>query len=308
MDIYYFETASGNFGDDLNLWLWDEVLPQWRDLFPGHLLVGVGTLINGTLPRGQPKIILGSGVGYGALPDAALMSECRFVAVRGPRSAVALGLPPEKGIVDPAVLLSDMAEFQGLSKTDRPIFIPHHGSVHLGDWENLCLSAGVEYVSPMEDARHVIRKLATAPLVITESMHGAIIADAFGTPWHAAMISPRILKSKWLDWADSLGVEFEMTPLFPVSNWLAVTIPQRRRSDGALPPAQTAQVFNTHTNRQPTTRQKLQKMLLGVERQIAIGRLRRLTKRAGTLSDRQKLADAKSRFRATISEAFQHDR
>lgn len=308
MDIHYFETAAGNFGDDLNLWLWDEILPGWRELLPGHLLVGVGTLINGTLPRGQPKIVLGSGVGYGALPDAVLMSECRFVAVRGPRSAAALGLPPEKGIIDPAVMLADMAEFQGLTKSKRPIFIPHHDSVHLGDWERLCHQAGVEYVSPMRDAREVIRKLATAPLVITESMHGAIIADAFGTPWHAALISPRILKSKWMDWADSLDVRFEMTQLFPISNWLALQFPQKRRSGGARAPVEVPQAPSGLAVRPMTPRQKLQKALLSVETHIALRRLRRLTQRPGTLSDRQKLAEAKSRFRATIAEAFAHDR
>ncbi|RVI74215.1 polysaccharide pyruvyl transferase family protein, partial [Sinorhizobium meliloti] len=46
MKPYYWESQHGNFGDDLNLWLWDFLLPGFREVHPETLLVGVGTVLN----------------------------------------------------------------------------------------------------------------------------------------------------------------------------------------------------------------------------------------------------------------------
>ena len=45
MQPFYWESAHGNFGDDLNLWLWDFLLPGFREVHPEVLLVGVGTCL-----------------------------------------------------------------------------------------------------------------------------------------------------------------------------------------------------------------------------------------------------------------------
>lgn len=210
MDLFFYEFAAGNFGDDLNMWLWDEVLPGWREALPGHLLVGVGTLINDRLPRDVPKIVLGSGVGYGGRIDEALKAECRFVAVRGPRSAARLGLAPEVAVADPAILVPELAAFRNIPKQGRPIFIPHVSSLRALNWGAACDRAGVDFVSPEGEAHDVIRRIAGAPLVIAESMHAAILADAFRTPWHAIAMTPYFNDFKWLDWAESLEIPLVM--------------------------------------------------------------------------------------------------
>ena len=70
MKPFHWESTHGNFGDDLNLWLWDFLLPGLRDVHEETLLVGVGTVLNTSLlpPDGQ-KLVIGSGFGYGTLPD-----------------------------------------------------------------------------------------------------------------------------------------------------------------------------------------------------------------------------------------------
>lgn len=310
MDLFHYHIASGNFGDDLNTWLWDAVLPGWREVLPGHLLVGVGTLINDKLPRGVPKVVLGSGVGYGGLPDAALMAECRFVAVRGPRSAKALGLPPETGIVDPAVLIADLPEFQNIPKSGRPVFVPHHASVHRVDWARLCDKAGVDYVSPEGEARDVIRKLAAAPLVIAESMHAVILADAFGTPWVGVSISHLFNGAKWLDWADSVGVVPQIQPLYPMVDALRARLPfaPHKVFSGRVErinPTQEAPLFGgsharAHAGKVPLHR----KIRVALERPQTVSRLRALSREPGQLSDRAKLEAAKARYRARLAETF----
>ena len=210
MQPFYWESAHGNFGDDLNLWLWDFLLPGFREVHPDILLVGVGTVLNkALLPRGVRKLVVGSGFGYGAPPDFSDPCEWDIRCVRGPRTAARLGLDASFGIVDPAVMVADMPEFRNLPKTGGAIFVPHWESTIGGIWPDVCKAAGLGYVDPCGEARSVIRAIAQADLVVAESMHAAILADAFRVPWVAASTSRAINSFKWQDWAASLGVTYE---------------------------------------------------------------------------------------------------
>lgn len=288
----------------MNHWFWDEVLPGWREASPGHLLIGIGTLVNNDLPRGRPKLVIGSGVGYGALPDPALMAELRFMSVRGPRSAALLGLPAERGIMDPAMLLPELPAFRGLARGGRPIFVPHEASMHRQDWDRLCARAGVDHVSPGGDAREVIRRIATAPLVIAESMHAVIIADAFGTPWHAVSISHLFNGTKWLDWADSLGLSLAIDPLYPEIARAAAWRP--RKADGLKPspiPGAGSDGARGTAPKGPARghpRPLTLRLRMEAEALVTPAMLGRLIARKGRLSDRASLAAAQARYRAVI--------
>jgi hypothetical protein len=135
MQPFYWESAHGNFGDDLNLWLWDFLLPGFREVHSEILLVGVGTVLNrALLPQATRKLVVGSGFGYGTLPDFSDPAEWDIRCLRGPLTAAKLGLDFKLGIIDPAVMVADMPEFQNLPKTGRALFVPH--------WES---TIGVDY-------------------------------------------------------------------------------------------------------------------------------------------------------------------
>ncbi|MBL0933562.1 MAG: polysaccharide pyruvyl transferase family protein [Rhizobiaceae bacterium] len=205
MTPFYWESAHGNFGDDLNLWLWDFLLPGFRDVADDVLLVGVGTVLNAALlpPVGR-KLVIGSGFGYGEAPDMTGPSwDVR--ALRGPLTAAKFGCDPDFGIVDPAVMVTDMPEFRDIAKTGGTVFVPHWESTIGGLWPQLCGLAGIGYVDPCGEAKHVIRQIAGADLVVAESMHAAILADAFRVPWVAVSTSASINSFKWNDWAKSVG-------------------------------------------------------------------------------------------------------
>ena len=209
MHPFYWESAHGNFGDDLNLWLWDFLLPGFREVHPDVLLVGVGTVLNrALLPHGVRKLVIGSGFGYGSLPDFSDPFEWDIRCVRGPLTAGKLGIDDSLGIVDPAVMVADMPEFQNLPKTGGAIFVPHWESTVGGIWPVVCQAAGLGYVDPCGEAKAVIRAIAQAELVVAESMHAAILADAFRVPWVAVSTSRSINSFKWQDWAASLGVDY----------------------------------------------------------------------------------------------------
>ena len=209
MHPFYWESAHGNFGDDLNLWLWDFLLPGFREVHADVLLVGVGTVLNrALLPQGVRKLVIGSGFGYGSLPDFSDAAEWDIRCVRGPLTAGKLGIDDSLGIVDPAVMVADMPEFQNLPKTGGAIFVPHWESTVGGIWSVVCQAAGLSYVDPCGEAKAVIRAIAQAELVVAESMHAAILADAFRVPWVAVSTSRSINSFKWQDWAASLGVDY----------------------------------------------------------------------------------------------------
>ncbi|MFN7026832.1 MAG: polysaccharide pyruvyl transferase family protein [Pseudorhizobium sp.] len=217
MKPYHWPSHHGNFGDDLNLWLWDALLPGLRDVREETLLVGVGTVLNPTLlPSGVHKLVIGSGYGYGHPPDIRDSREWDVRCVRGPKTAEKLGLSHDKGIVDPAVLISDMPEFQNLPKLYKKTFIPHWESAEFGMWDLVCQPAGLTYLDPRGEAKSVIRHIAQSEMVVAESMHGAILADAFRVPWVAVTTSPSINDFKWNDWAASVGASYRPR-LVPVS-------------------------------------------------------------------------------------------
>ena len=120
----------------------------------------------------------------------------------------ASGVDESLGIIDPAVMVADMPEFAGLSKTHRRSFVPHWESAIAGLWPEVCATVGVNYIDPRGEAKAVIAEIARSELIIAESMHGAILADAFRVPWVAVSTSRNINSFKWNDWAGTLGVSY----------------------------------------------------------------------------------------------------
>jgi succinoglycan biosynthesis protein ExoV len=210
MNPYHWVSPHGNFGDDLNLWLWDYLLPGFRDVHPDVVLVGVGTVLNPVvLPADKKKLVVGSGYGYDEPPDVSNPAEWDVRCVRGPMTAEKLGLPAHMGITDPAALIADMPEFQNLPKVYKKTFIPHWESAESGIWRAVCEVAGLTYLDPRGEAKAVIRHIAQSELIVAESMHGAILADAFRVPWVTVSSSRSINSFKWNDWAKSVGTSYE---------------------------------------------------------------------------------------------------
>lgn len=310
MHPFYWESAHGNFGDDLNLWLWDFLLPGFRDVHPDVLLVGVGTVLNqALLPADVKKLVIGSGFGYGSPPDLSDRQEWDVRAVRGPLTAQKLGLAPELGIIDPAVMVAEMPEFRNLPKSGGAIFVPHWESTVGGIWPVVCQAAGLGYVDPCGEAKSVIRAIAQAELVVAESMHAAILADAFRVPWVAVTTSRSINSFKWRDWATSLGVEYRPRQI-PISSraeavtkgarfWgFDVKTPALSASDTGRPDHGEAMVM-TRNDPPPSMLRSVAKQVLAAPSTLA---LRQARKARPQLSSDAMLSEKKDRFREVIAE------
>lgn len=213
MKLYYFKDEQGNFGDDLNPWLWDSLFPGILDEVDDHLFVGVGTLLNHRIPIAPRTTVFGSGHGYGQLPD--IKSTWDFYCVRGPMTAKALGLDPALAITDPASLVPLFYQEQQPEKY-KVSFMPHCDSARLGDWAAVCDLAGIHFIDPRSHYFEVFAQIKSSALLVTEAMHGAILADAFRIPWIPVKAYPHISEYKWQDWLMSVGLTTPLQGLTPV--------------------------------------------------------------------------------------------
>ena len=224
MKILTWDTP--NFGDRLNELVWPHYLPDCLDDDPSELLVGIGSLLNHRLPSAPVKWILGSGIGHGDPPR--VDSTWHVLWVRGPRTANGLALPGCRYITDGAMLLADILE--PAAGTKYPCsFIPHCSAVErggLGPLQEICEQAGLHLINPHWPVMRVLDDIRQSGRVVTEALHGAIVADAFRIPW-LPVCRRDILAFKWQDWCESVGLEYRPRPLPYRPQWF--TAPAGKR-------------------------------------------------------------------------------
>jgi succinoglycan biosynthesis protein ExoV len=236
MRLAYWNSNRPNFGDDMNLWFWNRFLPGWQDWQSEETsLFGIGTILNDrALSRSGQIAVVGSGTGYGVAKQAAAYPRADFRFVRGPLSAQRLGLPADRAISDPAILTPEALDHGYLLDHGNTLFVPHHGTASIDlPWGRWCEAMDVEFVSPSNDSEAIIRHIAGARLVIAESMHAAIVADAFRVPWVAVQLSDGFNEFKWRDWAGSLEVPFtSVHQAASLARFMKGLTPRRRSKPG----------------------------------------------------------------------------
>lgn len=215
MELYYYKDPVGNFGDDLNAWLWPKLFPYpIIEAFDADtLFIGIGSLLNHKIPALPPKKkVFGSGYGYGTLPQ--VNAQWKFYCVRGPLTAKKLNLPESVAISDGALLLREVVKPSSHSK--YPVaFMPHHQTSKYDNWRSVCEDLAIHYIDPADPVEKSIEVIKCSSMVVTEAMHGAIVADALRVPWIPVRTRRRILDFKWQDWLGSLQMDHEFEWLTP---------------------------------------------------------------------------------------------
>ncbi|MBF9030324.1 pyruvyl transferase [Rhodobacterales bacterium HKCCE3408] len=232
MKLTYFRGDPPNFGDEINGILWPHLLPPgFLDDDEDELFLGAGSILYDFYPSGSLKNVMGSGFGGYTDPPDISGPDWNVVWVRGPLTAARLGLDPSLAICDAAILLREIPlppPEPGISAA----FMPHFDSVARGDWGAVCRLAGVTYLDPRDDPARLIACLRGADLVVTEAMHGAIIADALRTPWVPVLPFHAAHRMKWLDWAQSLDIDLQPARLSPSTLLEAYTFATGLRGRG----------------------------------------------------------------------------
>ncbi|MEM9807557.1 MAG: polysaccharide pyruvyl transferase family protein [Cyanobacteria bacterium P01_D01_bin.56] len=225
MKIFYYRRPDGqpNFGDELNTWLWPQLLPNFFDDDESTQFIGTGTLLNHRLPErttnARKLIIFSSGAGY-EHPLKQIPSHWHIECVRGPLSTQRLGLPADKAITDGGMLVRRCFTSQG-EKQYHHAFMPHvhHANFANTAWKNLCETVGIGYIDPRWPIEQILDAISRTEVLLAEAMHGAIVADALRTHWIPVVTSPRILSFKWHDWCASIGVPYRPWRLLPLPEY-----------------------------------------------------------------------------------------
>jgi len=224
--LYYYQDPAGNFGDDLNPWLWSKLLPDLidtdnpvpafrsadLDASAGPLFIGIGTLLDQkNIPLAPHKIVFGAGVGHYATPPT-LDDTYEVYCVRGPLTAQALNLAPRYAATDPGLLLHAL-KLPSVSKRYALSFMPHHGSIAGFDWRKVCAWHGIHYIDPTGSVDTVLAEIQRSEVLLSEALHGAVAADALRVPWVPIRFNAHIDTMKWNDWCQSMQLDY--TPLSP---------------------------------------------------------------------------------------------
>ena len=208
MQLYQWQGEARNFGDELNALLWPRLLPGFFDDDPEALFLGIGSVLDSRHAAEPIKVVAGAGYGgYQTLPQL----DARWVVhwVRGPGTARVLGLTEACGLGDPAMLFS-----APVSPFARSVgFMPHFESLKHGAWQEAAKAAGVVLIDPRDEPDAVLAAIGNCRLVLSEAMHGAIVADAMRVPWVALRPLASQHRAKWHDWAEALGLRVQFQPL-----------------------------------------------------------------------------------------------
>ena len=215
MILYRWQGAARNFGDELNTVLWPALLPGFFNDDPAERFIGIGSVLDRRHAGAGLKLVVGSGYGgYQKPPELDRKWDIRWV--RGPRTAQRLHLPESLGLGDPASLLPQT----GLVPTRKPSrigFMPHFESAAGGAWDAAAAASGITLIDPRGDPLAIAAAIAGCHVLLSEALHGAIVADALGVPWIAIEPLAPIHRPKWQDWADTLDLTIRFQHLPPSS-------------------------------------------------------------------------------------------
>jgi succinoglycan biosynthesis protein ExoV len=221
MDIYAWSSGVPNLGDDLNNWLWKRVLPS-TFLREKGTLIGIGSVISpehlSSIENPNPIHILGAGCRNQKYPLSEVSNDLKIHAVRGPLSSVALGQNDQLPLIDGAYALKLTKIYGELIKQPKRYkftLIPYFRSRKLINYTILKESKDINILhsSDYKSIENALLTIAQSEYIISESMHGAVIADVLRVPWSRLnyfLQNPRDKETaefKWKDWAYSMEMD-----------------------------------------------------------------------------------------------------
>lgn len=205
----YFWQGRPNFGDLLTAPLlahFGDAEVAWSAAEDADI-VCVGSVLEALPPKWSGVI-----VGAGKLREASdvALPRATVLAVRGPLTARAMGLRGEYALGDPGLLADELV--RGVDKHYKLGIVPH--------WSDVELEHRPEFqrydphiIRPSGDPLEVLREIGRCHKIVASSLHGLIVADAFGIPRRTEMtkIFAREGKSfKFEDHAAAVGLPFEV--------------------------------------------------------------------------------------------------
>lgn len=176
-------------------------------------LFAVGSILDSDWCRRvkKKKSVWGSGDWGDSRWKEEHLRDCVIHGVRGPLTVQRLGLPHTTPTGDPALLLPLLVPLSPQSDAGV-IYIPHFNSRAALPASTLASTGASRLIDigiTRGDFLSRLQAIVDAEFVLTGSLHGAIIAQAYGRPW-ALCIPPGARHDKpgkWHDWFAYLGLD-----------------------------------------------------------------------------------------------------
>jgi pyruvyltransferase len=165
-------------------------------------LVCVGSILEALTPSWKGLI-----VGSGKLRETSVINvpKATILALRGPLTAK--GIPGDYALGDPALLANELVT---VDKQYNLGIVPHWSDTTL---ETRFQSFDPHIIRPSGDPCEVLREIGRCRKIVASSLHGIIVADAFGIPRRIEM-TPLFEREggdfKFRDHNAAVGVEHEI--------------------------------------------------------------------------------------------------
>lgn len=211
VNVYYWKERA-NFGDLLSgllLKKFSRLRSRWTPPDEAELVL-VGSILE-HLPPNFSGVIAGAGKLHAGIPLR--FPNAKILSVRGRLTAEELGLG-NIAIGDPALLANELVPLPD-KKYDLGI-VPH--------WSDRELALRPEFakylpqiIQVSDDPLDVIAEIAACKKIVSSSLHGIILADAFGIPRRIELAPNMINKPaqegglfKWRDYSSAIGLPLEL--------------------------------------------------------------------------------------------------
>ncbi len=207
MPTAFWWQAKRNFGDklsDLLLKRFVNIDLEWAP-FEKAQLVCVGSVLD-VIPDKWPGIIAGAGRLFETpRPD---LSHATVLGLRGPLSAK--GVPGDYALGDPGLLADELVE---LPERDTELGLVPHWSDQELEYRPEFLRYNPLIIRVSDDPLEVIRSIGRCKKIVASSLHGIILADAFGIPRRtetAKIFANEGFHFKFNDYNASIGMKTEL--------------------------------------------------------------------------------------------------
>jgi pyruvyltransferase len=202
----YWWLGHPNFGDQLTPLLlarFSDTYVQWAP-FKDADIVAVGSNLDVLPPRWR-GIVAGAGkLRESSQPD---LSRATVLGLRGPLTA--RGVKGDYCLGDPGLLADELVT---VNKEYDLGIVPHWSDTELEDRPEF-KRYHPHVIRPSGDVCEVLREIGRCRKIISSSLHGLIVADAFGIPRRTEMTKLFEREGgefKFRDYNASVGLDFEI--------------------------------------------------------------------------------------------------
>lgn len=191
---HWYKSNINNAGDTLTPFIVEYFTGKKVELaernYHGKLL-GVGSIMKALRPN---DVVWGAGVmrKTDSFPHA---NKCKFLAVRGKLTAEILkqnGAEVQEVFGDPALLLPLMYKPK-IEKRYKFGLLPHYIEQDQPVFKRLLSQDDTLVIDITQPWQKVIDNICSCDLIVSSSLHGIIIAEAYGIPAHWLKVSDKVL-------------------------------------------------------------------------------------------------------------------